>query len=112
MSEDQFKRAENEFFRLKGQFAAGRLTRIQFETALRDLMVQDAQGRYWMLGVDSGNWFWHDGKDWVAANPYGDAPPSTPPPRLASSAPPPPPTEVATSVGAANIASGLPRRAG
>ena len=61
MSADQFRRAEDEYFRLKGQLAAGRITPEQFEAALKNLMLQDAQGRWWMLGPDTGKWHVHDG---------------------------------------------------
>jgi hypothetical protein len=64
-----FKRAEDEFFKLKGQVGAGRITQAQFEEQLRALVVQDAQGRYWMLGADSGKWYVHDGTQWVERNP-------------------------------------------
>jgi Cohesin domain len=68
-SSDAFKKAEDEYFRLKGRLSAGRMTQEQFEAALKDLMVQDAQGRYWMLGVDSGKWFVHNGQTWVEGQP-------------------------------------------
>lgn len=64
-----FERAEDEFFKLRGQLATGRITREQFESRLHDLMVQDEQGRYWKLGVDSAKWFVNDGNEWVEANP-------------------------------------------
>lgn len=67
--DNQFTIVEDEYFRLKGQFATGRLTREQFETALQALMFTDAQGRYWMIGADSGKWFVHDGTNWVEQNP-------------------------------------------
>lgn len=51
MAQDQFRQIEEEFFRLKGQLSAGRLTQQQFDAALKQLMIQDAQGRYWMIGV-------------------------------------------------------------
>jgi hypothetical protein len=40
--EDQFKKIEDEYFLLKGQVTAGRITQVKFETALKVLMVQDA----------------------------------------------------------------------
>ncbi len=108
-SSDRFKQAEDEYFRLRGQLAAGRISQEQFETALKSLMVQDAQGRYWMLGVDTSKWYVNQGNAWVEADPYAQnasAPPAltlpestipfTPPPtrRAAVSPPPvaPPPT--------------------
>jgi hypothetical protein len=66
---DLFENAEREFFRLKGQLAAGRITTDQFEAALKELIVEDAHGKFWMLGADSGKWYLHDGQAWVEATP-------------------------------------------
>lgn len=90
-TDNPFQKAEDEYFRLKGQFVIGRITRDQFETALKDLMVQDAQGRWWMLGIESGKWCVSDGKNWIEAQPP-TAPP-VPPVMLSTAAPtvaPPP----------------------
>ncbi len=70
MDADQFKRVEDEYFRLKGLLAAGRITPEQFEVALKELPFQDAEGRYWMIGADSGKWYLHNGVSWVEANPF------------------------------------------
>lgn len=88
-----FENAEREFLKLKGQLAAGRITSEQFDAALKDLIVEDAQGKFWMLGSDSGKWYVHDGQTWVEADPPElveskskvTAPPMTqPPPKPAS----------------------------
>jgi len=65
-----YKKAEDEYFKLKGQMSTGRLTREDFDAQLRGLMVQDGQGRYWMLGADTGKWYLHDGQTWTEAQPY------------------------------------------
>lgn len=62
-----FEQAEQEYFRLRGQLDTRRITPEQFESALKNLLVQDAQGRYWMLGADSGAWYVHDGQQWIRA---------------------------------------------
>jgi hypothetical protein len=64
-----FQRAQDEYFRLRGLLVVGRITTAQFEAQLRELMVQDARGRYWILGADSGKWFVHDGNNWVEGQP-------------------------------------------
>lgn len=79
MSEDQFRKAEERYFVLRGQVETGRITQAQYEASLRELMVQDAQGRHWVLGAETGRWHVHDGTNWVEANPYGGTP-SQPPP--------------------------------
>jgi Cohesin domain len=65
-----FKRSEDEYFKLKGQLATNRITQAEFEAMARELMVQDSQGRYWMLGADTGKWYLHDGAQWVEGTPY------------------------------------------
>jgi hypothetical protein len=89
-STNPFQRTEDEYFRLKGQLAAGRITREQFDAALKNLMVQDAQGRWWMMGADSGKWYVSDGQNWVEANPSGIAPVRVDP--MPTRVPPPAPT--------------------
>lgn len=69
MFQDQFKKTEDEYLRLRGQLDVGRITQMQFEAALKDLMVLDTQGRYWMIGADTGKWYVNDGQSWVEANP-------------------------------------------
>lgn len=68
---DVFQRVENEYFRLKGQLAAGRLTTEQFEAALSGLMVEH-KGHYWTIGAESGQWYRHDGQTWHEATPPAD----------------------------------------
>ena len=89
MDLSRFSETENEYFRLKGLLAAGRMSRQQFEDALKPLVVQDEQGRHWMLGVDDAKWYMHDGKSWVQADPPGSAPPGA----LATGTPPSPPRQ-------------------
>ena len=66
-----FARAEEQFERLRTQFAAGTITPDQFRTAVEAQLV-DHEGVYWMLGVKSGKWYRHDGAAWHEA-----VPPST-----------------------------------
>ena len=69
VNDDRFRRAEEEYLRQRGRLAAGRITRDQFAAALKNLMIQDAQGRYWMLHPDSGRWLMYDGQNWVETSP-------------------------------------------
>lgn len=73
MDTTRFTQVENEYFRLKGLLAAGRMNREEFEHALKQLVIQDEQGRHWMLGVDDAKWYRHDGNAWVQAVPSGGA---------------------------------------
>lgn len=87
MAADKYRHAEDEYFKLRGQFDTGRLSQEQFDEKLRALMLQDEQGRYWMLGADSGKWYYYDGTKWVQGDPYPGA--SMPPPVVAAAAVPP-----------------------
>ncbi len=69
MADNQFENAEAQYYRLRGQLAAGRITKDEFEAALKALMFQDLQGRHWMIGADSGTWYVYDGKQWTEASP-------------------------------------------
>lgn len=87
MAQDKFRRAEQEYFLLRGQFDTGRLSQEQFDEKLRELMQQDAQGRYWMLGADSAKWYYYDGTKWVQSDPYSNVAAPVPATPAASTAP-------------------------
>jgi len=67
-----FSEAEARFWQLKGMRSAGRLDQAAFESALRDLMVQDPAGCWWMPHQETGQWHVFDGAKWAPA-----APPAT-----------------------------------
>jgi hypothetical protein len=86
---DPFKRAEDEYFHLKGQFATGRITNEQFEAALKELMV-DYEGHYWTIGAERGKWFYFNGQTRVEAEPPvsgGMSAPEVPPSRVTAEPP-------------------------
>lgn len=56
---------------LRQQVAAGTLTAQEGQARMRDLMVEDAGGNWWMVGYETGKWYRHDGTDWVEADPPG-----------------------------------------
>jgi hypothetical protein len=79
---DRFARVEAEVARLRGELNAGRLNEEQFEDQLKDLMVQDAQGVWWMMGAETGQWHRNSGDGWVRADPprstaFAPAPPDS-----------------------------------
>jgi hypothetical protein len=77
-----FQKAEDEFFLLRGKLQARRITREQFDIAVKGLTIQDDQGRYWTIGGNTGKWYVHDGRVWVEASPPGTlgSPDLLPPP--------------------------------
>lgn len=68
---DQFVRVEQEVARLRQELVAGRLTEEQFKARLKELMVQDEQGTWWMVGAETGTWYHHNGTNWMQAVPPG-----------------------------------------
>ena len=64
-----FSQVAAEFSKLKAQYDAGALTEADFKARLQDLMIQDEQGRWWMIGYETGRWYVHDGENWVQREP-------------------------------------------
>ncbi len=64
-----FQEAEKIYRDLKQQHAAGKLSDTDFEAEVAKLRHQDAQGRWWQLGVQTGEWYMHDGQKWNKAKP-------------------------------------------
>jgi hypothetical protein len=83
-----FAEIERMVAKLRQELAAGRLAEEQFKARLRELMVEDTEGNWWMVGYETGEWYRHDGTDWVRADPPGHvAPRATPQPMTQSIAP-------------------------
>ena len=69
MIDKRFQIVESNFERLHQKFIRGELNREQFAESLKKLRLFDEQGRCWMLGAQSGQWYFYDGKNWVKAEP-------------------------------------------
>ncbi len=82
-----FQDAEKTYGDLKTQHDAGKLSDSTFEAEVGKLRMQDAQGRWWQIGVQTGEWYMHDGQKWNKAKPP-----------VASTAPGEPPTPEITAV--------------
>jgi len=57
------------FSGLKEKFQAGEISRQQFIDEMKKLRLKDDQGRYWMIGAQTGKWYYFDGRDWIQAEP-------------------------------------------
>ncbi len=66
---EKFRNAEKSFERLKRQFRSGKISRQEFIEGLTELKLQDDEGRFWMIGVRSGKWYYLDGKTWRPSEP-------------------------------------------
>ena len=71
---------ERHFFELKGRLDVGVVTEEQFKAEVQKLRFQDKQGRWWMLGAQSGKWYAYDGARWIPGQPPTDVPSPTAPP--------------------------------
>lgn len=67
---NRFSLIQDEYYKLRGQFAIGLLTESEFDAALHDLTMQDAHGNYWMIGANTGHWYYFDGTQWVKRDPF------------------------------------------
>ncbi len=70
-----FDEVERKVANLRGRFQAGYITREQLQAELRNLMILDDDGRWWMIGMESNRWYFFDGKDWAQAIPPGRSEP-------------------------------------
>ena len=66
---NQFQEVVETFSGLKTKFQAGEISRQQFIDEMKKLRLKDDQGRYWMIGAQTGKWYYFDGNDWVQADP-------------------------------------------
>ena len=65
----RFAEAEQRFAALRARYQAGELDDAAYEAELQKLVIEDGAGGYWMLGADSGEWYWYDGQQWVRRDP-------------------------------------------
>jgi Tol biopolymer transport system component len=69
-----FDEAERKYYELKGRLDAGKITPQEYQSRLRDLKATDAGGGKWMIGGQTGRWYFFDGKNWVQGEPPRPAP--------------------------------------
>jgi len=67
--EDQFKEVEESFELLKDEYKQRIISKEEYIERLRRLRLKDGKGRYWMIGVKTGKWYYYDGKDWIQSDP-------------------------------------------
>ena len=64
-----FKGGEPAFQSLSRQFRGKEISRREFIDRLKKLRLRDSLGRFWMIGAQSGKWYFFDGRDWVVSDP-------------------------------------------
>ena len=64
-----FREVETAFQSLRRQFLEKAISRREFIDQLKKLRLRDSLGRFWMIGAQSGKWYFFDGRDWVVSDP-------------------------------------------
>jgi hypothetical protein len=64
-----FRDVETAFQSLRQQFREKAISRREFIDRLKKLRLRDSQGCFWMIGAQSGKWYFFDGRDWVLSDP-------------------------------------------
>jgi hypothetical protein len=72
--EVDFQGADRRYEELKRQRDGGSISEEEFDEQLKNLMVQDESGRWWVKSRKSGAWHYNDGSSWVAGTPPGHSP--------------------------------------
>ena len=85
----QFTEVNGRYADLKQQFQSGTITAEQFDEALKAMMVQDEQGRWWAKARETGEWNYYDNAAgaWVRAEPPVTSASVAPPPSFPSGQP-------------------------
>jgi len=63
-----FLKTQEDFENLRIANQSGELTEEDYHAALAQLVIQD-EGDYWMMGVESGDWYSYDGEEWHPRKP-------------------------------------------
>lgn len=60
---------EERYVALRRAFDAGEMDAEAFQAAVDELQTQDDYGRYWVIGAQTGEWYYYDGVQWTQADP-------------------------------------------
>jgi hypothetical protein len=66
---DQFQEAEGTFALLREKFNDRKISQREFVDSLKQLRIKDEEGRFWVIGAQSGKWYAFEGGEWVEAKP-------------------------------------------
>jgi hypothetical protein len=67
--DDKFRDVESDFDRMTGRFRAGEISRREYIESLKQMRFKDDEGRFWMIGAQTGKWYFFDGTGWVQSSP-------------------------------------------
>lgn len=66
---DRFREIEETFALLRRKFHERTISQREYIDTLKQLRVKDEEGRFWMIGAQSGNWYCFDGGGWTQGKP-------------------------------------------
>jgi hypothetical protein len=66
---DQFREAEAAFSLLRAKFKEKKISQQEFADSLKQLRIKDDEGRFWVIGAQSGKWYAFENGEWVEAKP-------------------------------------------
>ena len=66
---DPFREAEAAFDLLRRRFQQKKITSREFADSLKQLRIKDEDGRFWVIGAQSGKWYAFESGEWVEAKP-------------------------------------------
>jgi hypothetical protein len=66
---DQFREAEATFSLLREKFEQQKISPQEFADSLKQLRIKDDEGRFWVIGAQSGKWYAFENGEWVEAKP-------------------------------------------
>jgi len=64
-----FREADRRYAALKRQYDNGDLSDEEFSAQLKQMMLQDYEGRWWAKSRETGDWNYYDGNTWVRGTP-------------------------------------------
>ena len=71
--EKSFSQVNDAFETLKAKFQTGAISRQDFIDEMKKLRIRDDEGKFWMIGAQTGKWYYFDGKEWIQADPPSQA---------------------------------------
>jgi len=69
MKDKRFSQIEEELRILKKKYELKKITHREFKENLKELRFKDDLGKYWTIGVQSGDWYYFDGESWIKSQP-------------------------------------------
>jgi hypothetical protein len=66
---DQFREAEAAYSVLREKFKDKKISPQEFANSLKQLRIKDDDGRFWVIGAQSGKWYAFERGEWIEAKP-------------------------------------------